>query len=125
MRCAVAAATLLWASPALATGGFECRPISGSGPVLTVALGHAITTMPLFAVLRDGSRSLSTQGPRPSLHLGQIWIDRRRLWVDLADANVTRHEAKLRASFQRPSSYPALGTLWRGGRGYRVRCIEA
>ena len=126
MRHALAIAALLCASPALATGGFECRPVAGTGPSVTVALGHGITTLPLFAVLRDGSRTLSTTGPRAALHIGQIWIDTRRLWLDLTDANITRHEAKLRAAWQPRSRSPvAVGTLWRGGRGYRVRCIEA
>ena len=124
MRYAFAAAALVTASPAMATGGFECRPLSGPGPVVTVGLGHGITTLPLFATLRDGRGTLSTSGPRASLHIGQIWIDTNRLWLDLTDANVTRHEAKLRATFQ-PRSSAATGTLWRGGRGYSVRCIEA
>ena len=129
MACRLVCAAVLAAtsSPALATGGFECRPISGAGPIITVGLGHSIAARPLFGILRDGGRTLSTQGPRATLFIGQIWIDNRHLWLDLTDANVTRHEAKLRASFPPGGRMHlgATGTLWRGGRAYRVRCVEA
>jgi hypothetical protein len=58
--------------------------------------------------------------------VAQSWIDQRYLWVDLVDSNATRYEARLRAVFQpRLRGRPALGTLVRGGRTYRVRCVEA
>ncbi len=42
MRYALAAAALACASPALATGGLECRPIQGAGPRLHLVIGHAV-----------------------------------------------------------------------------------
>lgn len=58
--------------------------------------------------------------------LGQTWIDSQYLWIDLLDSNRNGFEAKLRATFQpKLRDRPAIGTLLRGGRTYRVRCIEA
>lgn len=128
MRIALAAACLLLATatPAMATGGFECRPVSGAGPVVHVGIGHAISTRPFLVTLTEGRQSLSTSGDRPSLSLGQSWFDERYLWLDLTDTSVTRFEAKLRATFQpRLRGRPAIGTLVRNGRTYRVRCVEA
>ena len=128
MRIALGAACLLLASatPAMATGGFECRPISGAGPVVHVGIGHAISIRPFNVTLTEGRQSLSTSGERPALALGQSWIDQQYLWLDLTDPNVTRFEAKLRATFQpRLRGRPAIGTLVRGGRTWRVRCVEA
>ncbi|HEX6374396.1 MAG TPA: hypothetical protein VFZ91_01615 [Allosphingosinicella sp.] len=126
MRYAFAAAVLACSSPAVATGGFECRPVSGTGPVLTIGVGHAVAARPFNVTLREGSHTLSTQGPRAALEIGQSWIDARYLWLDLTDAGANRFEAKLRTTFQPKLKYrPALGTLVRGGRTYRVRCIEA
>ena len=126
MRLAFAAAALACSSPALATGGFECRPISGTGPVLTMAVGHAVSTRPFSVTLRDGRRTLSTQGPGAALAIGQSWIDARYLWLDLLDAQANRFEGKLRTAFQpKLRSRPALGTFVRGGRTYKMRCVEA
>jgi hypothetical protein len=53
-------------------------------------------------------------------------MDQRYLWLDLVDAQASRFEAKLRATFQpKLRGRPAIGTLVRNGRSYRVRCIEA
>ena len=122
----VAFLSLGTAFPALATGGFECRPVSGAGPVVHLGIGHLISGLPFAVSLTDGPRSLTTTGERPSLVLGQSWIDERYLWLDLVDPNVERFEAKLRATFQpRLRGRPAIGTLVRNGRTYRIRCVEA
>lgn len=129
MRPTTAAAALLAfcvSAPAFATGGYHCRPISGSGPTLVIAIGHTASARPFSVTLTEGRRVLSTQGGRAPLAIGQSWIDSRYLWLDLTDANLTRHEAKLRATFQPKQRFrPAIGTLVRGGRTYRVRCVEA
>ena len=128
MRLAVPAALIAFcaASPALATGGFECRPVSSAGPSLHLAVGHSVAARPLFAILGERQRPFSTQGSAPQLAIGQVWIDQRYLWLDLTDSNANRFEAKLRATFQpKLRGRPALGTLVRGGRTYRMRCVEA
>jgi hypothetical protein len=127
MRTALAAAVLALCAgtPALATGGFECRPVSGTGPTLVMTVGHTASASVVGATLIDGERRFSTGGERPALAVGQSWIDGRYLWLDLTDANLTRHEAKLRAEFQpKLRGRPAIGTLTWGGRSWRVRCTE-
>jgi hypothetical protein len=107
---AVAAAT-----PALATSGLQCRPIGGSGPVLDLVVGHGAG--PVLVAARLGGKPMT---------VAQSWIDSRYLWIDLVDSNASRYEAKLRAAFQpKLRGRPALGTLVRAGRTYRVRCVEA
>ncbi len=119
MRLAITAALLAFSSPALATGGFECRPLGGTGPVLNLVLGHTISPRPISVTLRDGDRTIPTS-------LGQSWIDGQILWLDLLDPQALRFEGRLRARFQpRMRGRPAIGTLVRGGRSYRMRCIEA
>jgi hypothetical protein len=114
------------AGPALATGGFQCRPVTGTGPVLTMAVGHTLSPIPISVTLQEGSRTLSTYGPRAPIVVGQSWMDQRHLWLDLVDANLNRYEAKLRATFQpRLRGRPAVGTFVRNGRTFRVRCEEA
>ena len=103
------------AAPAFATSGLQCRPVSGSGPVLDLVVGHG--TGPALVAARLGGTPAT---------IAQSWIDERHLWLDLVDANATRYEAKLRAVFQpRLRGRPALGTLVRGGRSYKVRCVES
>jgi hypothetical protein len=103
------------AAPAFATSGLQCRPTSGAGPVIDLVVGHGAGPALVSARL----------GGKPTT-IAQSWIDSRYLWLDLVDANATRYEAKLRAVFQpRLRGRPALGTLVRGGRTYRVRCTES
>lgn len=127
MRYAIAAAALMCSTPTLATGGFECRPLTGSGPALTVGIGHGLSLRPFAVWIREGKRVLSTNRDDINpLTLGQTWIDGEYLWLDLMDTNALRFEAKLRATF-RPKirGRPAIGTLVRNGRTWRVRCEEA
>ena len=127
MRYAVVVVALLCSSPALATGGFECRPLTGPGPTLTVGIGHGLSLRPFAVWIREGKRVLSTnRAEGDALVLGQTWIDGQYLWLDLLDANALRFEAKLRATFQpQIRGRPAVGTLVRNGRTWRVRCEEA
>ena len=126
MRLAFTAAALACSSPALATGGFECRPVSGPGPALVMTIGHTLSAIPVSVTLREGGRTLSTYGPSAPLVIGQSWFDERYLWLDLTDASLSRREAKLRAVFQpKLRGRPAIGTLVRNGRTFKVRCVEA
>jgi len=126
MRYALAAGALLCLPvPAWATGGFECRPVAGAGPTLVVGIGHGLSLRPFAVRLMEGRQVLAAGGDGP-LAIGQTWIDGRHLWIDLLDSNGTRFEAQLRATFQPKLKYrPAIGTLVRNGRTWRVRCVEA
>ncbi len=132
MRIAVAAiGLLLLAAPgtARATGGMECRPVSGTGPVLRLVIGHGTAPAILSAQLTDGRTLRSIGNVRNGtggLAIGQGWIDQRHLWLDLLDPNFSRYEGQLRATFQpRQRGRPAVGTFVREGRTYRMRCVEA
>ncbi len=117
MKLAIPAAMLLAAAaaPAFATSGVQCRPQSGRGPTLDLVVGHGVGPA-LVAARLDGK----------AMAVAQSWIDQRYLWLDLVDSNATRYEAKLRAVFQpRLRGRPAIGTLVRAGRTYRVRCVES
>jgi hypothetical protein len=127
MRYVLAAAALACSGPALATGGFECKPLAGPGPTLIVGIGHGLSLRPFTVWLREGKRQIAAEhdGVGP-LVLGQTWIDAQYLWIDLLDSKRSRFEARLRAVFQpKLKGRPALGTLVRNGRTWRVRCIEA
>ena len=121
---AIALAVFACSSPAFATGGFQCRPVAGTGFVLDLAVGHTVSARPISVTLREGRRTLSTD--RGPLAVGQSWIDGQRLWLDLIDAGATRFEGKLRATFNpKLRGRPAIGTFVRAGKTYRVRCLEA
>ena len=117
----------LAASPAFATGGYTCKPVSGAGPTVSLGFGHAISSPVFIARIVEGKRTLlASADPKHPLRIRQSWIDRQHLWLDLIDAQATRFEAKLRATFQpKLRGRPAIGTLVRGGRTYRVRCEES
>jgi hypothetical protein len=126
VRFAIALAGLACSSPAFATGGFQCRPLAGAGPVLDVTIGHTVSARPLSVTVREGRRILSTRGGGDPLVLGQSWIDGQHLWLDLLDSQALRYEGKLRATFNpKMRGRPAVGTFVRGGKTYRVRCVEA
>src|SRR3712207_9417133 len=63
--------------------------------------------------IREGKRTLIAAGrPGDPLLIGQSWIDRRYLWLDLIDPKGSRFEAKLRATFQpKAKGAQAIGTL--------------
>lgn len=128
MRYAIAAAALACSSPALATGGLECRPLQGSGPRLHLVIGHAVAPALVSVRMTDGlsyNSGNERMGSR-GLAIARSWLDDRLLWVDLADPDLTRFEGRLRATFQpRLRGRPAVGTFVRNGRTYRMRCVEA
>ena len=108
------------ASPALATGGFECRAEDRSGLVLRGAVGHVIGSPLISAQLVTRTATYATAGSRPQLAIGRSWIDEREIRVDLVDLQATRFEAQLRARIMLRNQ--AVGTLVRAGRTHPVRC---
>ncbi len=127
MRLAFAAAALLCATPAFATGGIDCRPVRGAGPTLHLVIGHAVAPSLVSVRMTDGlayNSGNERMGSR-GLAVARSWLDERILWVDLADPGLTRFEGRLRATFQpKLRGRPAVGTFVRNGRTYEVRCVE-
>ena len=115
-----AAPLLLAASPAAATGGFDCRSTDGSNIALSGAVGHVIGNPVVTAHLRLGERTLTTADPEPPLVIARSWLDDERIWVDLADPQLSRFEAQLRVRIG--AGWTATGTLIRDGRSHPVRC---
>ncbi len=115
-----AAPLLLVAESAQATGGFDCRTTDGSNIALSGAVGHVIGNPVVTAHLRMGDRTLTTVDPEPQLVIARSWLDAERIWVDLADPQLSRFEAQLRVSVG--AEWTATGTLVRDGRTHPVRC---
>lgn len=111
---------LLAAAPALATGGFDCEATDGSGVGMSGTIGHVVGAPLVGATLRFDGQMLSTTDPEPRIVIARSWIDEHELRVDLADPQMERFEAQLRA--RKSADWGAEGTLVRGDRTYRVRC---
>ena len=116
----LAAPALLLATPAFATGGFDCRTTDGSDIGLSGTIGHVAGSPLVAAVLRLGGRTLPTAAAQPEVAIGRSWIDAREIRVDLVNPQATRFEAELRARIL-PRSV-ATGTLKRDGRTHPIRC---
>jgi hypothetical protein len=68
----------------------------------------------------------SSFGENAPIAIAQAWIDRQRLWIDIADADHQRYEAQVRLSWVgRGRARHMAGTIARNGRVYRVRCEES
>jgi hypothetical protein len=116
----LASALLLAATPALATGGFDCRTTDGSNIRLSGTIGHTIVSPLVGARLQLGDRVLATTDSNPEIAIGRSWIGDNEIRVDLVDANVTRIEVRLRAEYMAGAF--AVGTLVRDGVSHPVRC---
>ena len=108
------------ASPAFATGGFECRAEDRSGIRMDGVVGHVIASPLISARLLTPGRTYSTAGPTPQLAIGRSWLDAREIRVDLVDLRATRFEAQLRVRIMLRNQ--GVGTLVRAGRTHPVRC---
>lgn len=114
------------ATPAHATLGQLCRPVSGDGPSISIVIPTGIGWGIAGASLMEGESSRSTMVEGSGLAMAQSWIDRERLWIDLVDAESREIEARLRVAVVRTARHwHYAGTLERGGRVYRVRCEES
>jgi len=120
-----AVAALAISTPALATGGLQCRTTDRSNIQLDIVIGHGSVSAITGVQMSQGKRRWGGTAGDP-LIVAQSWIDGQRLWLDLVDAQGMRYEGKLRATFNpKLKGRPALGTLVRNGRTYRIRCVEA
>ena len=125
MRYAIVGGLLCLSSPAFATGGLLCKPVSGAGPHLSLVIGHSYAPGIVCANIREGGRWHSTCAPTDRLEIARRWLDRQRVWVDIIDRRKGRDEAKLRAVVvPKHRVHTALGTLTRRGKTYKVRCVE-
>ena len=128
MRFVAPAGLLLaaFATPAQATQGQLCRPVSGSGPSINVVIGGTVSSVVAGVNLTEGGVTRSSFGASAPIAIAQAWIDEHRLWIDVGDADLTRYEARLRVAWVgRGRSRHLAGTLARNVRVYRVRCEES
>jgi hypothetical protein len=111
----------LAATPAAATQGLNCRPVSGAGPVIDIVTGAGLVSVGVT----DRGATLSTMGPGARLAAHQSWFDEERVWIDLIDPDHMRDEGKLRLQYVgRGRARHLAGTFVRAGRLARVRCQE-
>lgn len=116
----LAAVFLEAASPALASAGFDCETTDGSNIVMSGNMARAIAAPLNAASLQVAGETLSTTAEPPRILVGQSWLDREELRVDLVDPQLERFEAQLRVRFNAEGE--ATGTLARNGRSHPVRC---
>jgi hypothetical protein len=120
---AALAAVALLPTPAIATQGQLCGPVSGNGPRLDIVIG----TLGIAGVnLVEGGRTRTTMSEGAPLAIRQGWIDEDRLWIDLGDAGLAGDEGRLRLQWSGSGRSRRLaGTFVRHGRLYRLRCSES
>ncbi|MBC7986023.1 MAG: hypothetical protein H7X93_05050 [Sphingomonadaceae bacterium] len=121
MRYALALVLLLASSPAIASAGFECETTDSSEVTIGGGMARAIAAPLERATLVIGNLMLSTETDPPTLAIGQSWLDRERLWVDLVDPQLERFEAQLRVSIDAEGD--ARGALILDGRDYPISCL--
>ena len=120
-RILIALPMLLASTPALATGGFDCRTTDGSNITMSGTIGHVIGAPLIAAHLRIGNQpTLGTTDPDPQIFIVRSWIDARDLWVDLGGPTGDRIETQLRVRIGARGT--ASGTLLRNRRTHPVRC---
>lgn len=118
----LAAAAVCAATPAAATQGVSCRPVSGSGPSVGVVLG----SLGIAGVnVTENGANRTSMGNGAPLAMRQAWIDEQRLWIDVTDADYMRDEGRLRLIWSgRGEARRLSGTFVRAGRLYRMRCEQ-
>jgi hypothetical protein len=110
------------ATPAAATQGLNCRPVSGTGPSIDIVTGLGLVSV---SVTERGV-TLSTMAPAARLAARQSWFDEQRVWIDLTDPNHMHDEGKLRLAYVGSGRARHLaGAFVRAGRLTRVRCQES
>jgi hypothetical protein len=118
---AAAAVLLALATPALATGTILCRSTVSptDGPELWLVIGPTGVDQARFALGRE--RFATGRGGDTPM-VGQSWLDRFSLRVDVFDGNADARLVRLDTRRRGGSDY--LGILIHRGRTWRVRCSE-
>ena len=111
---------LFAATPAFATGGFDCRTTDGSDIMMSGTIGRVIGAPLVAAHLQVDGRMIGTNDPEPQIAIARSWIDQHEIKVDLADAQAERFAAELRVRLTRRGD--GNGTLIRDGRTHPVYC---
>lgn len=117
LACLAAAAL---ATPARATGGYNCTSPDGALSLL-VTTGRGVAPAVVGARLEVGgrTRTLGAEGG-VGMVVGQSWIDDEKILLDLADPNVMNHVARLRVF--RSGGPLDYGYVRAGDRFYPVVC---
>lgn len=119
----IAAALSCAASPAFATSTILCRSAISptDGPQLALVVGSAPSGV-VQARLSLGPESFTTGVGTGAPVIGQAWLDRDMLKLDIMDANAESLIVRLDTRRRRGSDY--RGILVHRGRTWRVRCSE-
>ena len=110
------------ATPAHATQGQRCRPVSGSGPVVDI-----VSSAQLIGVsVAERGVTRSTMAPGAAIASRQSWFDGERVWIDLWNPRTMADEGKLRLAYVgRGAARRLAGTFTRAGRVTRLGCEES
>jgi hypothetical protein len=120
----LAAAALATATPALATGTILCRSTvsPGNGPSLALVVGHGEAIGVVQARVTGLGPPFTTGEGVGAPAIGQAWLDRDMLRLDIVDANAERRILRLDTRRRGGAAY--LGNLYHGGRTWQMRCSE-
>jgi hypothetical protein len=120
-RLLIMAVALGVATPAFATGTILCRSTVSptDGPELWLVIGPTGVDQARFAL---GRERFATERGGAAPMVGQSWLDRFSLRVDIFDANADERLVRLDTRRRGGSDY--LGVLIQRGRTWRVRCSE-
>lgn len=119
----LAALSIAGASPAFATGTILCRSTlsPADGPALALVVGHGEAVGIVQARVSGLGPSFTTGSGAGAPAIGQSWLDRDTLRLDIVDANAERRILRLDTR-RRGSGY--FGLLYHEGRSWRMRCGE-
>ena len=120
-RIVLALAALSVASPAFATGTMSCRGRVNPEIRLDLVIGHGAGLSIVQARLIDRREIFVTGATPTSPAIGQKWLDREDLRLEIVDANHETVLARLVAVHQGPSGR-YVGSLLYGGRTHAVIC---
>ena len=110
----VAAAALVVAAPAHATGGLVCRTAGAHPTEVSLGFGHVPGSPLILVRLLDAGRNVPVSA-------AQWWLDNQEVRVLLISTGALKQELVLRA---RRTGFVYDGNLWRSGKRRWVRCRE-
>ena len=123
MRLAIPVAAVLvaLASPAQATIGLLCTPVSGDRPHVSIVFGAGADGGIAAVNLKEGGVWRSSFHKEDGLLLTRTSSDRVGVRADFLDTRRAQRRGSLSA---RISGHTASGTVILDGRTWRVRCVQ-